>query len=378
MGCWGTGIFEDDLALDVRDLYDELISKGYNDGQVAAKVIELFKASVEDEDDNIIIYSALAAIQLSRSSILEEVKEETVSLIENGSGMGRWKEAGRVDFKARLNELDKLKKMLISAKSNNSSDFSISKIEEFNEPLIFSVYQLTDGSGKVGYIGSTAFPKKRFRYMNYVKFGKDSSSKGFWGLLGIPKTKEEKFWEWFSQNELALFKAKGIDDVRVQELLKRIKKIHPDLTVEFSAEIDGKKMMAISADGISECFPYVIKLTNEPKLLSKWIVVPFRQRLKSVDGLEILINKVVIGENDVLFVSEQTGGRLDLDIYFEGVENIDNATINAIFLLLDSTIGEYDVVAKVGKVEVNPFSRLSQIDKAKRLSNLPEVVDGLN
>lgn len=379
MGCWGKGIFEDDLALDVRNLYDDLISKGYKDRQVTVKIIDIFKESVEDEDNSIIIYSALAAIQLSRSSLLEEIKEKTVSLIENESGMGRWKEAGKGNYKARLNELNKLKKILNSVKAAtpNSTDSSMSIIQEYNEPLLYSVYQLTDGTGKVVYIGSTAFPQKRFRYMKHIEFGKGSSFKGFFGLLGIPKTKEEEFWEWFSQNELDLFKAKGIDDVRIQELFKRIKKIHSGLTIEFSPEIEGKKIMAISADGISELFPYVIKLTNEPKLLSKWIVVPFRQRLKNVDGFEIRIGDVVIGGNAVLFVSEQAGGRIDLNIYIEGFDDKDNAIINAVFLLLDSVIGEYDVVTKVGKVEVKPFSLLKQLDKAKRLSVLPEVVDEL-
>lgn len=53
MGCWGTGIFEDDLALDVKDIYDELISKGYKDNQVTAKVLELYK-EVEDDTNDIL------------------------------------------------------------------------------------------------------------------------------------------------------------------------------------------------------------------------------------------------------------------------------------------------------------------------------------
>lgn len=52
MGCWGDGIFDDDLALDIRDLYDDVIKKGFSDSIATAVVMKLFNESIEDEDDN--------------------------------------------------------------------------------------------------------------------------------------------------------------------------------------------------------------------------------------------------------------------------------------------------------------------------------------
>jgi hypothetical protein len=353
---------------------------GYTDRQISTKIIDLFKESVEDEDDCIIIYSALAAIQLSRSSLFMDIKERTISLIENESSLGRWKEGGKVNYKNRLKELDKLKRILSMAKVVQAEvdEENITINEMISEPLLYSVYELTDSSGNVKYIGSTAFPEKRFRYMNYIEFKKDKAFKGFFGLLGSSKTKEEEFWEWFSKVELNIFNAENINDIHVQELFKKIKNVHPKLTIEFSPEVDGKKTMAISADGISEFFPYVIKLVNEPKLVSKWIVLPFRQRLRKINNIEIKLGDIAINCNNIFFVSEKNGRHMDLEIYIKDIDNVDNVVINAVFLLLDSTIGEYAVVSKIGRVDVKPFSTLKDSGRAQELYELPTIVDKMN
>lgn len=133
--------------------------------------------------------------------------------------------------------------------------------------------------------------------------------------------------------------------------------------------------MAISSGGISELFPYVIRLSNELKLLTRWIVVPFRQRLQNAANLELRIGDIVICGKDIFFVSKDVGNRLDLVIFIKGVDNVDNSVINAVFLVLDSVLGEYDVTSEIGKIEVKPFSSLNNGEKAQGLSMLPEIID---
>jgi hypothetical protein len=133
--------------------------------------------------------------------------------------------------------------------------------------------------------------------------------------------------------------------------------------------------MAISADGISELFSYVIRLCNELKLLSNWIVFPFRQRLDNIGDLEIRMDGNLIKGEDILFVSRETENRIDLDICVKNMETIDNPVINAIFLMLDSAVGEYDVVSKIGNVDIKPYSSLKNNDQLTALVELPRLVD---
>ena len=87
------------------------------------------------------------------------------------------------------------------------------------------------------------------------------------------------------------------------------------------------------------------------------------------------MNNMLIRSNDILFAGSETDNRIHLEICIENIEVIDNPTINAIFLILDSAIGEYDVVSKIGKVDVKSYSLLKNHEKLFRLEELPGLVD---
>ncbi|KNY25897.1 hypothetical protein [Pseudobacteroides cellulosolvens] len=374
MGCWGVGIFDDDLALDIRDLYDDVIKKGYSDSIASAMVMKLYNEPANNEDDGIIVYSALSCIQLSRSNLFQNIREKTIALIDSNSGLGRWEKAGKSEYQKKRAELNKLKSILLKAQTIQNKDSDISIPEEYTAPLVFTVYELFKGS-KTIYIGSTAFPEKRFRYMNFIEFEKGGILRGLFKSNNI--NKEQEFWEWFSINEEELFKSTSVEDPIVNELSTRLKKINEGLTFEFSRIIDDKRTIAISANGLREVFPYVLKLINEPKLLSKWIVVPFRQRVNHIDGMEIKCGDFSLGGNDISFVPKQKESRVSLDIYVRGINDIPPEIVNAVFLMLDSSIGEYDVVTKIGGIEILPESKLKDTVNAKPLNMLAELVDSM-
>ncbi len=368
MGCWGTGIFDDDLAVDIRDLYDEMICKNDSDNMTTNIVLKLFDESEKDEDDSIVVYSALASIQLNRSCLMREIRDKTINLIESNSGIRRWEEAGEKACKERLNELYKLRNILIKAPVIQH----VVELSTYNDfQLKFSVYTLTK-AGKAVYVGTTAFPEKRFRYMNFISLKSDSF---FQGLFRNKKSKEQEFWEWFSVNEVQLFEAKNDQDVIIMELASRLKKINKGLTFELGGILNGKRIFAISADGVKAVFPFVIKLFNEPKLLTKWIVVPFRQRLKSIERMKIKFGDISIDCSDIFFVAKQEESLISLDIYVKGIEDITSNVANAIYIILDSAIGEYDVETKVGRVNFLPGSNLKNVENAMSLIKLPEKIN---
>lgn len=374
MGCWGAGIFDDDLAVDVRDLYDEVIKKGFSDSMAVRVITKLYESSLEVEDDNIIIYSALSSMQLNRNCLAPEIRDKTIELIDANSGMGRWVEAGRSPFKERRNELNRLKNILIKAPVNDPhAGMEEEYPDEYNSPLAYCVYQLSKAE-KTYYIGSTAFPEKRLRYMNFINFEKE----GFLNkLFKSSKTKEQEFWEWFSDNEDRLFESNSVSDVIVYELSSRLKKIHKGLTFEFSIIKEGKRTFAISADGIMDAFPVVIKLYNEPKLLKKWIVVPFRGRVKDIDRAAINMGDISMNVSDIFFMLIQEDTRVSLNICVKGIEDVTPQIINAIYLILDSAIGEYDVETKLGRIEVLPESVLSKKGNLKHLKELCQIIDNI-
>jgi hypothetical protein len=47
---WGTGLFSDDVACDVRDHYRELLEDGVEDGAAILLTVERFRAYLEESD----------------------------------------------------------------------------------------------------------------------------------------------------------------------------------------------------------------------------------------------------------------------------------------------------------------------------------------
>lgn len=94
MGTWATGIFDDDLAVDVQHEFDYLTLSGTKIPEAVNRVLRTFGESVADEDERIVVYSALSSLLLDCSIRTDPVFDETLALIESGTGMDRWEEAG--------------------------------------------------------------------------------------------------------------------------------------------------------------------------------------------------------------------------------------------------------------------------------------------
>ena len=105
MGTWGTGIFSNDLACDVRDMYRDYLACGYADDVAEEKVIEYWisqlTASEEDEED---FWLALAATEHKYGRMSERVKGKAFCFIQNDS-LHEWNEK---QAKGRKKALEKL------------------------------------------------------------------------------------------------------------------------------------------------------------------------------------------------------------------------------------------------------------------------------
>ncbi|WML46648.1 hypothetical protein RCG23_13405 [Neobacillus sp. PS3-34] len=162
-------------------------------------------------------------------------------------------------------------------------------------------------------------------------------------------TPEQKFWKWFQENSDQFYQMSEEDKEELFDILHvQLQKIHKELVFEFQVEpdIDGVKELIISADGMRELIPYVLKLVNIAPKLKNWKITAFRQRM---EGIEINFNGFRISEDTVLFTYDYTADSnfINVNLFLENYEAEMQGTL---FLLLDSCLGEFNVMTKLGYI----------------------------
>jgi hypothetical protein len=116
MGAWGTAIFSDDLACDVRDAYRGLLAEGHSRQQATKRLIDQFAQAIKDYDDGPIFWLALAKLQWEYGRLDERVKANALKLIDTGVALKRWTERAvdARDGNRRQRVLAKLRDQLCS------------------------------------------------------------------------------------------------------------------------------------------------------------------------------------------------------------------------------------------------------------------------
>lgn len=184
------------------------------------------------------------------------------------------------------------------------------------------------------------------------------------------ESKEEKFWNWFEKNQETYYSE--IENLEMREkifdeLTKNLKEINEDLVFEFSPIHENNvREFTISAEGIKDLFPVVEKLVEKAPKLKKWKFNAFRQRILG-DEFEIQYGDLKIGYSDIYYRSEDDNGKLGIEL---NIRNFDGKgqTQNAIYILLDGLIGEYDVTTKIGWIE---WVKLNENEK----ENLKPIIE---
>src|SRR5215469_8820606 len=111
MGVWGTGIFSDDNASDLRDEYRKLIGDGVASSDATDRLSAQW-APQGDPDLEPVFWLALAVTQWSCGRLEDRVKSEALRVIADGSAMRPW--AGGPDERKRRAVLEAAKRKLES------------------------------------------------------------------------------------------------------------------------------------------------------------------------------------------------------------------------------------------------------------------------
>jgi hypothetical protein len=112
MGTWGTGIFDDDVAGDVHDAFDDELSAGADAATAAKRVLDRFASDLDDLDEGPAIYLALAALQLEHGALQQDICDRALQIIDNGEGLDAWEEGSSQKLQERKQVLEGLRAQL--------------------------------------------------------------------------------------------------------------------------------------------------------------------------------------------------------------------------------------------------------------------------
>lgn len=90
MGIWGTSLYNDDTACDVRDDYKDILGDGISEPEATECLIDQWKSELSDPDIASVFWLALADVQWNLGRLQDRVKQEAFLVIENGSDLVRW------------------------------------------------------------------------------------------------------------------------------------------------------------------------------------------------------------------------------------------------------------------------------------------------
>ena len=110
MGAWGTAIFSDDTAADIRSEYRELLEDKVPDQEATRRVLSSYRHL--DDDEEHLLWLALAAAQSQVGRLDDEVKAKALEVIDSGRGLQLWAEAGDQELAKRKAVLQKLQATL--------------------------------------------------------------------------------------------------------------------------------------------------------------------------------------------------------------------------------------------------------------------------
>ena len=113
MGAWGPGIYQDDVALDIKGEYIKLLQEGKSTKEANQEIINNNADYFTDEEDVVPAILALADIEWKYGRLDDIVKNDALKIIDQKIGIEPWQEDEKL-YKKRLETLDKLKEKLES------------------------------------------------------------------------------------------------------------------------------------------------------------------------------------------------------------------------------------------------------------------------
>ncbi|MCJ7824680.1 MAG: hypothetical protein MUP44_07265 [Anaerolineales bacterium] len=187
MGTWGTGLYSDDTACDVRNDYRDILGDGISEPEATKRIIAQWKRELSDSDIAPVFWLALADVQWRLGRLQESVKKEALTIIENGSDLARWHTDKKLEKKRKIvlmrlgeklnkaqPEEKKVKKRYINSTDWNLGDVYSFKLQSGKLALIHVIgfHQDKGGRGPVceilDWTGDKVPDRKAMKKMGYI------------------------------------------------------------------------------------------------------------------------------------------------------------------------------------------------------------------
>lgn len=113
MGTWGTSIFADDFAADIRSEWRESIENGVDPADATSRLVAKYGGPTSELDEDAGFWIALAAAQVQTGRLQPDVKARAVEVIDAGGDLGRWADAGAAQIARRTRALAALRAAIL-------------------------------------------------------------------------------------------------------------------------------------------------------------------------------------------------------------------------------------------------------------------------
>ena len=117
MGADGIGLFQDDVAMDVRAAFDDALARGATPGQAVDDILADPPWPLDDFDDGPVIWLALAALLLREDALRDDIRAQAAQVIASGAAFDRWDEAPNAVRLARERILERFSALLAAGKA---------------------------------------------------------------------------------------------------------------------------------------------------------------------------------------------------------------------------------------------------------------------
>jgi len=112
VGAWGTALFSDDIACDIRDLYKDLLADGLDGAEATRQALSNYGPPQDDWDNAVVFWVSLAVTQSGLGRLDPAVAERALKLLDDGGDLWRWEEAGPKKVAQRKAALEKARAQL--------------------------------------------------------------------------------------------------------------------------------------------------------------------------------------------------------------------------------------------------------------------------
>ncbi len=115
MAAWGAGLYQDDVAEDVKeDYYDCFREDGLDNEAAYERMLSRYGEIINDPEDGPVFWMALSDVMWDLGKLTEEVKEKALYHIDAGNDVARWETESKEKGAKRRLVLEKLREKLES------------------------------------------------------------------------------------------------------------------------------------------------------------------------------------------------------------------------------------------------------------------------